>query len=228
MERLKARGGSPSVPSKAQASAKLAQINTQAFALEEEQERLRDEMPRRLIEHTGPGIGGEAQNARLEVIARELRKLTAASQMLGQIIEQHEAQERQARIDDACARARGAAAQVVKDAQSLQASLDDVVPKALALQLSLLQFANEVGTLPRQLQAQNFMPHEFSANINRLIGLYLHAASDAKVRAPGVFESPFELRKSGVADIVRRARDHVTIGMRSIPPDSTPPPARAA
>jgi len=230
MGRLKLSVGAGSAPTKAQASATLARVNSEMFSLEEEQGRLRDEMPRRLIEHTGPGIGGQAQNARLEVIARELKQLGDASELLGQIIERHEAEERQARIDDACARARGAAAHVVKDAKSLQEILDAVVPKALALQLSLQQFASEIGTLPRSLQAQDFMAHELSANLGRLISVYLHAASDARIRSPGVFESPFELRKSGVADIVRRAKDHVTIGMRSIPPDDTPPaaPARAA
>jgi hypothetical protein len=66
--------------------------------------------------------------------------------------------------------------------------------------------------------------------LNRLTALRLHQVSNGKIRASGVFETPYELEKSGHADFLKWADNILIPAMRCFdaPPPSQPQSPKAA
>lgn len=195
---------------------------------EVEREDLEARIPMLIAEHTGSGVGAFAERERLAKLAEESRALSTAIAALSSRIQQAENAEQNARhavLVDVAAKAGSA---LEERAIALQRAVDSVCALALAVQDADREFAVAVSNLPREYRSDDFMSREFSSNLGQLICLRLHANSDARVKARGVFESPFELKKHGTAEIVRKVRDYVGIALKQAPRgrvESTPPGA---
>lgn len=202
----------------------LADLRTQRAAQQDklaarqvERESLEEQIPMLVAAHFGEGIGAPVERERLKKLAEEIRTLETAIAALSSRIEQAEVIERDAKHAEMAELAANAGRGCEKRAAALQAGIDEVCKLALSFQDADAQFVAAVNDLPKGFRSDDFSPREMSVNLSQLVALRLHVMSGARIPARGVFESAFELKQRGTADLVKRTANYVGVALKKAP-----------
>jgi hypothetical protein len=209
---------------------KLASLDKSVQAKRAEADEIMAALPTIVQSRPNGELAGALERRKLNAIKTEIAELETLRPTLNQLLAEARARECRKGFTQKRARCveRGEAHQA--DAADAQACAEAYARALVKMQESHQRFVeslHDAGTLRDEAGTTEY----FGAITNRA-GLALFVASDGRLRARGIFESPTQLRDRGWHDLGIAASDHCKVALRALAPpaitqtfDPTPPQA---
>ena len=206
---------------------KLAELDAVIGSKQLAASELRTSIPQLIADAPNSELVAARERKRLAELSDELTHLHGARAVLTAHLDDAVRREYAARWEVQRKAARAKGEELVATAAELQRQLASLWPLAVEFQAKCMAFS---ASLPRQ--PRDFEPSELVGSVPTLLGLAFFTLSDGKLRPRGVIETPHDLKESGRADFVQRAKDLIAVGLRGseVAPalPSTPQPPAAA